>query len=360
VSRFLPLLPALLLAPIAGAQSPSSGPEAGISAVAVAPAAPVEAPAPAAEAPTALVVTLLPLEANDEARELAPGVTALLVSRLAEFPRVTVSSRADQEAVRTAGVCAEGSCLEAAPGTPGSGKARYVITGRLDGFGSRYVLTTSLMDSESGRALARPRVEVAAKEALPRAAVALADQLLATLVADPTERASSPVPSTSWTPRTGSFVFGLRFNNSLISDLGSFNPGGDVELGFHFHPEWVVFGQVGLTYVTGEAEGRKGGLNVLPSVLGLRHYHNPDGAFRPYWGLGLGIQLSFGEYGIFKQTGPLPTVIGFAGLEFLVAGHLGLQLEASTNIAQATLGLTGGGLGSGLNLDLNAGIAWHF
>jgi hypothetical protein len=190
--------------------------------------------------------------------------------------------------------------------------------------------------------------------------VSIADQLLAVLVPEPTERASESAPSVSSGPRAGSFVFGLRFNNSLISDLGSFNPGGDVELGFQFHPEWVVFGQVGLTYVTGEAEGHKGGLNVLPSVLGLRHYNNAEGTFRPYWGLGLGIQLSFGEYGIFKQTGPLPTVIGFAGLEFLLAGHLGLQLEASTNIAQATLGLTGGGLGSGLNLDLNAGIAWHF
>ncbi len=359
MSRFLPLLPALLLAPIVRAQSSAPVPEAGSSAVAVSPA-PQEAATPAAEAPTAVVVALLPLESNEEAREQALGVTALLVSRLAESPRVAVSSRADHEAVRTAGVCADGSCLDATPGSPGSGKARYVIAGRLDGFGSRYVLTTTLMDSESGRALARPRIEVSAKDALPRAAVSLADQLLATLVPDSTERVSSPAPSVSSGPRAGSFVVGVRFNNSLISDLGSFNPGGDVELGFHFHPEWVVFGQVGLTYVTGEAEGRKGGLNVLPSVLGLRHYHNAERAIRPYWGLGLGIQLSFGEYGIFQQTGPLPTVIGFAGVEFLVAGHLGFQVEASTNIAQATLGITGAGLGSGLNLDLNAGIAWHF
>ncbi len=359
MSRFLPLLPVLLLAPISRAQSSSSGPEVASPAVVV-PPEPLETSAPAAEAPTAVVVAILPLEANEEAREQAPGLTALLVSRLAESPRVAVSSRADQEAVRAAGVCADGSCLDAPPGSPGSGKARYVITGRLDGFGSRYIFTTNLMDSESGRALARPRIEVTAKEALPRAAVSLADQLLATLVPDPTERASSPDPSVSSRPRANSFVVGLRFNNSLISDFGSFNPGGDVELGFHFHPEWVVFGQVGLTYVTGEAEGRKGGLNVLPSVLGLRHYHNAEGAIRPYWGLGLGIQLSFGEYGIFQQTGPLPTVIGFTGLEFLVAGHLGIQVEASTNIAQATLGLTDGGLGSGLNLDLNAGIAWHF
>jgi hypothetical protein len=251
-------------------------------------------------------------------------------------------------------------CPEAAPGTPGSGKARYVITGRLDGFGTRYLLTTSLVDSESGRALSRPRIEVAARDALPRAAVSLAEQLLAALVPESSERPSAPVASSVKAPGVGSFLFGLRFNNSLISDFSTFNPGGDVEIGFQFHPEWVVFGQVGLTYVRSEEEGRKGGLNVLPSVLGMRHYHNVERSFRPYWGFGLGVQLSFGEYGIFQQTGPLPTVIGFGGFEYLIAGHLGLQLEASTNLAQATLGLTDGGLGSGLNLDLNAGITWHF
>jgi len=112
--------------------------------------------------------------------------------------------------------------------------------------------------------------------------------------------------------------------------------------------------------VTAQEGGLKGGLNVLPSVLGLRHYHNVERSLRPYWGLGLGVQLSFGEFGIFRQTGPLPTVIGFFGCEYLIAGHFGIQLEASTNLAQATLGLSDGGLGSGLNLELNAGIAWHF
>lgn len=307
-----------------------------------------------------LTVILLPLESNAEAREQASGVTALLVSRLADSSRLVVSTWSDQEAVRIAGVCAAGPCPEAAPGTPGSNKARYVITGRLDGFGSHYLLTTSLVDSESGRALSRPRIEVSARDALPRAAVSVADQLLASLIPEPTERALSKAPSVSRVPGVGSFLLGVRFNNSLISNFSSFNPGGDVEVGFQFHPEWVVFGQVGLSYVRGEESGRKGGLNVLPSVLGLRHYHNVERPFRPYWGLGLGVQLSFGEFGIFRQTGPLPTVIGFVGFEYLIAGHLGLQLEASTNLAQATLGLSDGGLGSGLNLELNAGIAWHF
>ncbi|WP_257455577.1 hypothetical protein [Archangium lipolyticum] len=346
MSRFLPLLLALSLAPAARAQSSSEAP-AGVT--------------PAAEAPAPLiVVAILPLQANEDARDEAPGLTALLVSRLSESPRLAVSSASDREAVRAVGTCATSPCPEATPGTPGSSKARYVITGRIDGFGSRFLLTTSLVDSESGRALSRPRIEVSARDALPRAAVSVADQLLATLVPDSSEWPGSMAESVSQVPGMGSFLVGLRFNNSLISDFSTFNPGGDVEIGFQFHPEWIVFGQVGFSYVRSEQEGLKGGLNVLPSVLGLRHYHNVESSFRPYWGFGLGIQLSFGEYGIFKQTGPLPTVIGFAGFEYLIAGHLGFQLEASTNVAQAALGLTDGGLGSGLNLDINAGIAWHF
>lgn len=346
MSRLLPVVLCLLLVPAARAASAE-------------PETPAAGAATAAQEP-ALVVAVLPLESNAEARDEAAGVTALLVSRLAESPRLAVSSPSDHEAVRTAGACEGGACEEAKPGAPGSGKARYVVTGRLDGFGSRFLLTTSLVDSETGRALSRPHLEVASSEALPRAAVSVADQLLAVLIPNASERALSPEPSPVAAAQVGSFIFGLRFNNSLISNFASFNPGGHVEIGYQFHPEWVVFGQVGLSYVRSNTEGREGGLNVVPGVLGLRHYHNIDKPLRPYWGLGLGVQLSFGEYGIFQQTGPLPTVIGFIGLEYLIIGHLGVQLEASTNLAQATLGLTDGGLGNGLNLDLNAGIAWHF
>ncbi|HSP78481.1 MAG TPA: hypothetical protein VLQ93_08125 [Myxococcaceae bacterium] len=352
----------LVLAPLARAESTPAAPDSGAT-----PAA--EAPSPESTESTAhteqveapqeesLSISVLPLESNEEARDEAPGLTALLVSRLAESPRLVVSSPVDEAALRSAGLCTEGAC----PGeAAGSRAVRYVISGRVDRFGPRYLLTATLVDAESGLALARPRVEVSASEALAHATVSLADQLLAELVPNPELRASSPRPSNSTQPAMGSLVVGLRINNSIINHLASFNPGADVEIGVHFHPEWVAFAQVGFSYVRSEEEGRKGGLNVLPSVLGLRHYHLLENAVRPYWGFGLGVQLSFGEYGIFRQTGPLPTVIGFAGLEYLIAGHLGLQLEVGTNLAQATLGLAGDNLGSGLNLDLNAGIAWHF
>jgi TolB-like protein len=303
--------------------------------------------APAARSETGasdvrLPVAVLPLEANEAGRDAAPGLSALLLSRLAESLLLEVRSPTD----------AEGA-------SPVTG-VRYVVSGRVDRFGSRYLLTATLRETVSGRVLARPRQEVSALDALPFATVALADVLRTAIV--PVSEAQ-PLAAPSGLPRgpgMGSFSVGLRLNNSFISQLASLNPGADLEFGYLFHPEWMAFSQIGFTYVRSEEEGRTGGLNVLPSVVGLRHYHGLENSFRPYWGFGLGVQLSFGEYGIFQQTGPLPTVVGFAGLEYLIAGRLGLQLEAGTNLAQATLGLASNHLGSGLNLDLNAGIVWHF
>ncbi len=288
-------------------------------------------------------VAVLPLEANEAGRDAAPGLSALLLSRLAESVLLEVRSPADPQASSSV--------------VP----ARYVVSGRIDRFGSRYVLTATVVEALSGRILARPRQEVSAVDALPFATVALADMLRGALVPAGSEEATLVAPAgLPRGPGMGSFSVGLRLNNSFISQLASLNPGADLELGYLFHPEWMVFSQIGFTYVRSEEEGRTGGLNVLPSVVGLRHYHGLESSLRPYWGFGLGVQLSFGEYGIFQQTGPLPTVVGFAGLEYLIAGRLGLQLEAGTNLAQATLGLASNHLGSGLNLDLNAGIVWHF
>jgi outer membrane protein W len=158
----------------------------------------------------------------------------------------------------------------------------------------------------------------------------------------------------------GGLVLGLRINNTFIENLAALNPGADLELGYHFHPEWVAFLQVGISFVSKTEDGTTSRLNVLPSVIGARHYYRMQHSFRPYWGLGLGVQLSFGQFGIFQSTGPLPTVIGFLGAEYVIANSVGIQIEAGTNIAQAVLGLTSEGLGDGLNLDLTAGIAYHF
>jgi TolB-like protein len=304
------LLASALLAPAARAQAPVE-----------ASSAPVEVPAA-----SALSVAVLPFESNEAAQDVAPGIAALLASRLAESPLLQVRSPRD---------VAEG--------------ARYVLSGRVERFDKRYVLALRLRDTTRGEDVTVPGVDAPDTEALLEELGTLGGQLLTRLS-----------PPDSGTPGRTGMVMGLRVNNSFISRLASLNPGADVELGYAFDPEWVAFVQVGINFVRANNEGAEGKLNVLPSVVGVRHYHRVEHALRPYWGFGLGVQLSFGDFGILQSTGPLPTVTGFLGAEYLIGRRVGLQLEAGTNVAQAVLGLAGNRLGNGINLDLNAGVSYHF
>jgi TolB-like protein len=403
VKRLSPLiLVSLLLSTVARAQTPaaaeeqpsaSSSPAVPAEAPPAAPqAAPSESPpkeepqatsAPAATSPeekpatakpeadvTALpTVAVLALEANKPAQEAAPGIAALIASRLAESPKLKVLTQRDIETMLSterqrqllgSGSCAtKGPCLEELSNAIG---ARFVVVGRLDRFGDKYLLTVSLLDTFSGRSLARPRAEAPSTEDLLQVADAVGEQLLSELAPQGETRAATPLLGTVEETPGGGVVLGLRINNSFISNIQALNPGADIELGYAFHPEWVGFLQVGITFIraTGEDEGQSGRLRVLPSVLGARHYYRLQHSLRPYWGLGLGVQLAFGQFGIFESTGSLPTVIGFFGAEYLIKGKLGFHLEAGTNLAQATLGLASNGLGDGLNLDLTAGILYHF
>ncbi|HEX8702383.1 MAG TPA: hypothetical protein VF815_26350 [Myxococcaceae bacterium] len=336
-----------------------------------------ETPAAAAEAPPAdqpqdkaaevPSVALLSLESNNAAAaEAAPGVMSLIASRIAESPQIKVLTQKDIEAILGAerqrqllgkGSCSQAACLEQVSQLTG---ARYMVNGRLDRFGDKYLITVSLLDTAKGRSLAKPRAEASSPEELPQVADAIGEQLLTELVPTGTTRPGRPLFGSAEDTPGGGLVLGLRFNNTFIDNLAALNPGGDLEVGYHFHPEWIAFLQVGITFVRKKEDGETSRLNVLPSVLGARHYYRMQHSFRPYWGLGLGVQLSFGQFGIFQSTGPLPTVIGFFGAEYVIANKFGFHLEAGTNLAQAMLGLADNGLGDGLNLDLTAGIAYHF
>nr|WP_217911135.1 hypothetical protein [Myxococcus sp. AM011] len=348
-----------MLSPSAWAQvfSPSSEPD--------------PQPVPATSAPSKeeapLSVAVLAFEANPSARDSATGVTSLITGRLAEAPRLWVVSQRDidaslneaqrQQLVELKSSCERGLCLKDLAKLTG---ARFVIIGRVDRFGESYLLTANLLDTEREESLSKPRAESPEADTLFPTVYAIADALVAELVAPGVSQGARPLIGGAPMVGGGGLSLGLRINNNFVDKLANFNPGADLEVGYWFHPEWLGFVQVGFSYLRSDTEGAEGGLNVLPSVVGARHYHNVEKSLRPYWGFGLGVQLSFGDFGIFQSTGPLPTVVGFLGLEYLIAGHVGVQLEAGTNVAQAVLGLAESKLGDGLNLDLNLGIAYHF
>jgi len=126
-----------------------------------------------------------------------------------------------------------------------------------------------------------------------------------------------------------------------------------------FHPEWNAYLQIGVAFVRAQSSEGALGVNVVPSVVGVRHLYNVENALQPYWGLGLGVQLAFGDFGPIQRSGLLPTLIGCGGLQFLFTDSVGVLVEIKTDLAQATLEVIRGSSGLGLHLDLSLGVVFH-
>lgn len=335
-----------------------------------------EAPA-AAPAEDRKVIAILGFSANEGAKDHAPAVETLVATRVAQEPAVKVVSQDDvatlldverQKALLGGGEssgCDEDSCFAALAGAVG---ARYVVKGRADRFGDGYVLAATVYDSQQQRSLAKLAVDAADDAALPDAARALAIKVLQTVEVHGTPVTGTTAAPAAGTvsasgaapPASGNFSLGLKVGNAFLHNIASLNLSGDLELGYRFDPEWVGFLQVGVSILR-TSDVLPEDVTILPSVLGARHLYRVDSAFQPYWGLGLGVQLAIADkFGIFQDTGPLPTVLGFLGFHYFVTEDLMLGIEGSSNLAQATLGLTGSGRLGGFNLDLNGTVGWRF
>lgn len=328
---------------------------------AAAPAAPAASAAaePTLAAVEQITVAILSLEGNKAAQDDAPGVASILASTLAESKKLKVITQAEiaaligverQKAMLTNGDCSSESCMTELAGALGS---RYLVAGRLDRFGEKYVLTTTVFDARSAVSLAKPRREVPEQEELPDAASQMARQIRLAL-GDEGAAKSQLGP--------GRFSVALKIGSGFVASVAALAPAGDVELSYLFAEEWQAMVQVGFKMVRTESDAIASGLDLLPSFVGLRKLHNVHAAFQPYWGLGLGIQLELGRFGIFSDTGPLPSLFALGGFQYMFSRNFGVLLEGKTNVAQATLGLVGGSdtTTRGFNIDLSAGVNYRF
>src|SRR5207244_8198904 len=121
------------------------------------------------------------IDANAGGADLVAGLSALLTERVKSGDqKFKVYSQADLERVVTAERqkqligCSDESCLAELSDALG---ARYIVTGRLDRFGNRYVLVGGLYDSATSAAPAQSRREVTDPERLPAALDEVADDL---------------------------------------------------------------------------------------------------------------------------------------------------------------------------------------
>jgi hypothetical protein len=230
------------------------------------------------------------------------------------------------------------------------------VIGRVDRLGEAYTLTASLYDSQRGFGLAKPRAEATEENGLRLAADRIAAELLAELgIRSPSKGAERPADDGS------GVVVGIKLGNQFLTSLAALNPGAELELGWAINPEWVTFLQVGINLVRGRSEGQEVGLTVVPSVLGLRSLYRVQATVQPYWGLGMGLQLSMGKFGPLRQTESLPTVNGMLGSQFRLTPRWAAVFETSINLAQLVLGFSRqSGLGEGFNLDLSLGLLYRF
>ena len=338
--------------------APPGGAQAGT------PTAPSGTPTPAAGAAPApgATVVLLELDSNPAGREQAASVGALLLSYLAESPGLKVvpvkevglmlGAERLRRVFREGPTTCPASCLFELSHAL---NVRYVISGRLDRFGNVFVLSANLFDARAAHSMARPHADAANDADVPAATRIVSEDLLSRMV-----KATKSGPPKLPEVKGGRVALELKGGSNFISSLEALSPSVDLELGFRFHPEWIAFVQIGVAFVRAQSEDGVVGVNVVPSVVGMRHLYNVENALQPYWGLGLGVQLSFGDFGPIQRSGLLPTIIGVGGLQFLLTEGFGVLAEIKTDLAQATLGVIRGSSGLGLHLDLSAGLVFRF
>lgn len=323
------------------------------------------------------VVAVYGFGANPAAAPQAPAVEALIASGLVAAPGLKVITQADLETLisneRQKQLLGAGeepancdtTCMTELAGAAG---ARFVISGRVDRFGDAYVLSANLFDSNEARVLTKARADAADEGAIPTAAATVSRQLLEGLGVEVTEKPepapSAPSPPAAPTPsaeeKAHRFSLGLHIGNSFLQNIAALNLSGDVELGWQFSPSWVAFVQVGVTLVRADNALFADQFGLVPSVIGVRSLYRIDHSFQPYWGFGLGVQLTLGDYAVIGQTGPLPTLMGFLGFQYLITQRFSLGIEGSTNVAQWVLGVNSAQGGRGFNLDLKGTVAWRF
>lgn len=298
--------------------------------------------ATAAQTPAHTQLVFDALEHNPAAADQAEAVSALLARSLAEESGLEVVGE----------------------GAPVAG-ARFRVRGRLDRFGEQFLLAASIQTEGSRAEAGRVEAESLSEDGLPRITRWVARELVKKLgpAAPGPGNKEAAVRLEDKPPAPGPVYLGLKTGPTFLYGLKSLNLGADFEVGVHLDPEWLAFLEVGLTFlrakvidpVTGQEAAS--GLTVLPTLIGMKHRYRVDKTVQPYWGLGLGVQLSFGDYGFFQKAGPLPAVFGAAGVDFAVSQRVRLGIETGTSLSQAILGFQQDRLGKGLNLDLAATAA---
>ena len=312
-------------------------------------AAPFPDPLPAAQGEGAqLAIFVMALESNPGAAQYTPTTLQTLAYRMSAA-KLNVLTPADIAAAmgreRQAQLlgCADGSCMAELGQAMG---ARYIVSGRLDKLGDQFVLTGSLFDSQTSRALGRTRQEADEPEKLPAATRAAADELLKSLGVSVPVGEEPPKNMMSNSGFNMSFKLGTQFFTSLVA----LAPQLDFELGWRFSRAWSVFLQIS----AGVQITQTVNFTVTPGLLGVRHNFRSDASLQPFLGGGIGL---FGA--ILQGFRVRPSVVLLGGLSYFFWERFGLSAEASVDVLGAVFELTELRTG-GVNFGFSLGIVYRF
>ena len=266
-----------------------------------------------------------------ELEEKARSVGVLVATRLSFKPdlRVTTSEQVKAmlglEKQRALLGCGESGCLTEISGALG---VRYLLQGRLDRYGKKFVLSAGLYDTRSGLALARRLEDADSEEDLPLAA----DRLAAAIATD-LEPAKGKTKA--FEP---DFHLNVKLGNTVPALSGfkfsAFNLRIDLEGDYYIRPFLLAFLEAGIVLARTQAESGGEGTNfsLVPVDLGLKYLFRHDKSVRPYAGLGLGLGIvaafvdpaSNGKLGL--------NLNGLVGVAWLPWQTFGFNVETSINL----------------------------
>lgn len=218
--------------------------------------------------------------------------------------------------------CAETSCLAEFCSAVG---VRYLLRGRLDRFGTRYVVVTSVLDSKDPLVVVRAREDVEMDAALLRTADRMADGIAEAVGLPRPEEGKKPAD-----PNEPLTHLNLKLGHMLplggTFDWRTFKF--EVETDYYLTPTVPVFFEVGM--ILGRSDGEnQGSFAMVPLTLGLKYVFMEDWKVRPYTGLGMG--LSFLKDLVDPSAKIGLHFNGLFGLAYMPWKHLGFNLETTFN-----------------------------
>lgn len=297
--------------------------------------------------PPDTTIFVMSLDSNPPATQYAATTVQTLAFRLSAA-KLNVLTTADVTAAlgreRQAALlgCTETGCAVELGQAMG---ARYIVTGRLDKLGDRFVLVVSLFDSLTSRAVGRAHQETDALEEVPAAAKSAADELLKALgVAVPAAPEKQEVMSNS------GFNLSFKLGTQFITSLVALNPQLELEFGWRFGRGWSAFLQIS----AGIAFTEKINFTVTPGLLGVRYNFRNDASLQPFLGGGIGIFATLLNAGRVR-----PSVVLLGGAQYFFWDHFGVIAEATVDVLGAAFEFTEQKTG-GINFGFSLGVIYRF